>query len=153
MIFTQAFNYEDILAGLDKETDCIALIGCETCVRVAGSGGQEKLKQLAMQLRTDGYQVKDGFMVPTACTPKLANIHLAREINTILSLACSAGTSNLRRWFPGCKVIETIQDVGLMIENARTKTLQITLPYEAFKEQEGKAFAAFTGKAVEEVQQ
>jgi hypothetical protein len=145
MIFTQVVRYEDILDKLDKETDVISLIGCETCVRVAGSGGQVRLKELALQLRQDGYTVKDGFMVPSACTPKLGFAKVGSDINTILSVACNAGTSNIRRFFPGCKVVETTVDVGLMIEDAKKETLQITMPYDTHKEEFGHTFETFTG--------
>ena len=145
MIFTKAVSYEDILKELDKDTDSISLVGCETCVRVAGSGGQARMKKLAMQLRNDGYNVKDGFLVPTACTPKVGFAKVGSDITTILSVACSAGTSNIRRFFPGCKVVETTVDVGLMIEDAKKETLEITMPYDAYKQEFGQTFETFTG--------
>jgi hypothetical protein len=145
MIFTKKVSYEDILKQLDKDTDTISLVGCETCVRVAGSGGQARMKELAVQLRKDGYKVKDGFLVPTACTPKLGFAKVGSDINTILSLACNAGSSNIRRFFPGCKVVEATEDVGLMIENAKEETLQITIPYDKFKQEVGNKFEVFTG--------
>jgi hypothetical protein len=145
MIFTKKVCYEDILKQLDKDTDTISLVGCETCVRVAGSGGQASMKELALQLRKDGYKVKDGFLVPTACTPKLGFAKVGSDINTIVSLACNAGTSNIRRFFPNCKIVEATEDVGLMIENAKTETLQITIPYDKYKMEVGNTFEAFTG--------
>ena len=145
MIFTKAISYEYIQKELDKENDIISLVGCETCVRVAGSGGQVRMKKLAMQLREDGFNVKDGFLVPTACTPKLGFAKVGSDINTILSMGCSAGTSNIKRFFPGCKVVETTVDVGLMIEDAKKETLEITIPYDDYKEELGQLFEPFTG--------
>jgi len=145
MIFTKAISYEDIQKELDKDNDIISLVGCETCVRVAGSGGQVRMKKLAIKLREDGFNVKDGFLVPTACTPKLGFAKVSSDINTILSMGCSAGTSNIKRFFPGYKVVETTVDVGLMIEDAKKETLEITIPYDTYKQEVGQSFETFTG--------
>ncbi|WP_320127627.1 hypothetical protein [uncultured Sphaerochaeta sp.] len=145
MIFTKKVCYEDIRKQLDKDTDTISLVGCETCARVAGTGGQARMKELALQLRKDGYKVKDGFLIPTVCTPKLGFAKVGSDVNTILSLACNAGTSNIRRFFPNCKIVETTEDVGLMIEDAKEETLQITMSYDKFTMEIGNTFEAFTG--------
>jgi hypothetical protein len=146
MIFTKTLEYEDIRKNLDKDNDVITMIGCETCVRVAGSGGQERMKDLALQLRSDGYNVKDGFMVPTACTPKIFLATIGRDVNTILSLACEAGSANLERSYPECKLVKTIKDVGLMITDTDKEVLQVTLPYEGNDNEAGKEFQLFTGE-------
>jgi len=145
MIFTKVISYEDIEKELDKDNDIISLVGCETCVRVAGSGGQVRMKKLAIKLREDGFNVKDGFLVPTACSPKSGFAKITSDINTILSVSCSAGTSNIKRFFPGYKVVETTVDVGLMIEDANKETLEITMPYESYKKELGQSFETFTG--------
>ncbi len=145
MIFTKALEYEDIRKNIDKDNDVITIIGCETCVRVAGSGGQEKMKELAMQLMSDGYNVKDGFMVPTACTPKIFLAKLGRDVNTILSLACEAGSANLERSYPEYKVVQTIKDVGLMVADTDKEVLKVTMPYKGSENETGREFKAFIG--------
>jgi len=145
MIFTKALEYEDIRKNIDKDNDVITIIGCETCVRVAGSGGQEKMKELAMQLRSDGYNVKDGFMVPTACTPKIFLAKIGRGVNTILSLACEAGSANLERSYPEYKLVQTIKDVGLMVADTDKEVLKVTLPYKVDDNEVGKEYKTLTG--------
>jgi hypothetical protein len=146
MIFTKALEYEDIRKSLDKDNDVITMIGCETCVRVAGSGGQERMKDLALKLRSDGYNVKDGFMVPTACTPKIFLAKIARNVNTIVSLACEAGSANLERSYPEYKLVQTIKDVGLMVADTDKKVLKVTLPYQVSDNEVGREFKLFTGE-------
>lgn len=146
MIFTKSLKYEDIIKKLDKENDIISLVGCETCVRVAGTGGSEVMKTLAMKLRKDGYNVKDGFLVPTACNPKLMFAKPAKDTNTIVSLACSAGSSNILRIFPECKMVETSEDAGLMITDTDKKVIKITMPYEKFEDETGFEFEELTGE-------
>ncbi len=147
MIFTKSLDIEDIKKNLDKDNDVIAIIGCETCVRVSGAGGDEKMRELALQLRTDGYKVKEGFMVPTACTPKIFLAKPDRSVNTILSLACSAGTSNLERELSQYKVVRTTEDIGLMIHDTATEILKITMPYRDHENELGNEYEAHTGAA------
>lgn len=147
MIFTKSLDVEDIKKKLDKDNDVIAIIGCETCVRVSGTGGDEKMKELALRLRSEGYTVKEGFMVPTACTPKIFLAKPDRSVNTILSLACSAGTSNLERELSQYKVVGTTEDIGLMIHNTDTELIKITIPYGEHEEERGKEYEAHTGAA------
>ncbi|WP_461204981.1 hypothetical protein [Clostridium sp. DL1XJH146] len=145
MIFTKALDYEDIKVNLNKEEDIITIIGCETCVRVAGSGGQEKMKELALQLRKDGYNVKDGFMVPSACTPKVLFAKLSKDVNTIISLACGAGTANIGRSFEGYKIIESVEDIGLMVTDTKKEIIKITMPFKKDSCEVGKEYEVITG--------
>lgn len=149
MIFTKALQYEDIAGNLDKENDVISMVGCETCVRVAGSGSREAMKNLALKLREDGFNIKDGFLVPTACNPKLSFAKLSTDINTIVSMACSAGSSNMMRLFPECKLVEVSEDVGLMITDTDKKVIKITMPYQKFENETGFEYEAFSGKKLE----
>lgn len=145
MIFTKALKYEDIKKNIDKDNDVITIVGCETCVRVAGSGGEEKMKELAMSLRGEGYNVKDGFMVPTACNPKLFYAKLSKDVNTVISLACNAGFSNMERIFEECKIIEAIEDVGLMVTDTDKRIIKITMPYKNSEDKIGKEYETITG--------
>lgn len=141
MILTKSLDYENITKNLSKEDDIIAIIGCNTCIRVAGAGGPEKLKELAMKLKRDGYNVKEGFMLPIACMePYLFTAKLANGVNTVISLACSAGYSNMKRNFPELKVIETVNDMGLMIADANKGILKLMSPYEKYKDKAGTEY-------------
>lgn len=150
MIFTKALKYEDITKNLDRENDVISMLGCETCVRVAGTGSREAMKKLALKLREDGFNIKDGFLVPTACNPKLCFAKLSTDINTIVSMSCSAGSSNMMRLFPECKLVEVSEDAGLMITDTDKKIIKITMPYQKFKNEKGFEYEAFTGKKLAE---
>lgn len=141
MILTKSLNYEDIIKKIDKEKDVIAIIGCNTCIRVSGAGGPEKLKELAMKLRSDGYNVKEGFMLPIACMePYLFTAKLANGVNTIISLSCSAGFSNMKRNFSQIKVIETVKDMGLMVADANKGILKLISPYEKYRDKAGSEY-------------
>jgi hypothetical protein len=90
--------------------------------------------------------VKDGFMVPTACTPKIFLAKMARDVNTILSLACEAGSANLERSYPEHKLVQTIKDVGLMVADTDKKVLKVTLPYKVNDNEVGREFKLYTGQ-------
>jgi hypothetical protein len=145
MIFTKALPYNDIKQNLDKK-DVITIIGCETCVRASGCGGEEKMKELALQLRKDGYNVVDGYMVPGSCSPKVLFAKLGKNINTIISLACSAGMSNILRYYPKYKVVATTVDVGLMVSDSDKKSLKVTMPFENHEDEQGNEYELCTGE-------
>jgi hypothetical protein len=148
MIFTKALPYQEIKEHLDKN-DLITIIGCESCVRTSGSGGEAKMKELALKLRKDGYHVIDGFMVPSACTPKVLYAKLGKNINTIISLACSAGTANMQRCFANYKIVETTVDIGLMVSNSEQKVIKVTMPYQEHRNEQGKEYEIYTGKKMD----
>jgi hypothetical protein len=145
MIFTKALPYEQIKASLSKD-DRIMIIGCESCVRASGCGGAEKMKELALRLRKDGYQVIDGYMVPGSCSPKVLFAKPGKSINTIISLACSAGGANIRRYYPGYKIVETTRDIGLMVTDSEKKVLKVTMPYRGSEDEKDNEYGLCTGE-------
>ncbi|MFA6866076.1 MAG: hypothetical protein WCR54_01000 [Clostridia bacterium] len=145
MIFTKSKKYEDITSKLDKDNDAIAIIGCETCVRTAGSGGEAKLVSLAKQLKKDGYNVVEGFMIPSTCTPKTYFADVDSKVNTIVSLACSAGSSNMKRYFPTCKLVESIDDIGLMVTDSKKEIIKVSMPYADYKNEVNNEYDFYTG--------
>ncbi|MCH3918027.1 MAG: hypothetical protein LKE40_11370 [Spirochaetia bacterium] len=150
MIFTKALPYEQIKQQLDARADVIMIIGCESCVRASGCGGEEKMKELALRLRKDGFDVRDGYMVPGSCSPKVLFAKVGKDVNTIVSLACSAGLSNVKRYFSGrCKIVSTTVDVGLMVSDSEVEKLQVTIPYKGHEAETEHAYGLYTGKPVD----
>lgn len=142
MVLVKSLNYDDIVKNLNKEEDVITIIGCNTCIRVSGAGGPDKMKELAMKLRNDGYNVLDGFMLPIACMePYLFTASISPSVNTIIALSCSAGWSNMKRNMPHLKVIQTVDDIGLMIGDASKGVLKLLQPYEIHKDKIGNEYA------------
>lgn len=145
MIFTKTKSYEEIINQLGKQ-DVITIISCSSCARVSGTGGEESMKQLALQLRKDGYQVHSGYSINAVCTPKVFQAALAKPVNTLISMSCSAGTSNIAQAFTDLKVVAVTDDVGLMILNNKEKLIEVAMPYESNSVPENSVFEAFTGK-------
>lgn len=141
MIFSNSLDYERLTSNLDKDKDVITIIGCNTCIRVSGAGGPEKMKELALKLREDGYKVKDGIMLPIACMePYLATVKLANGVNTIVSLSCTAGVSNIRRNYPNIKVVETVDNIGLIVADTNKGVVKIAMPYEKHSHKIGEEY-------------
>lgn len=141
MIFSNSLEYSKLTDQLDKEHDVISIIGCNTCIRVSGAGGPEKMKELALKLRNDGYHVVDGFMLPFGCMePYLATVKLDHTVNTVVALACTAGVSNIKRNYPNLKVAETVKNIGLIVADANKGVLKIAMPYEKYKHQLGEEY-------------
>lgn len=141
MIFSNSLKYEELTSQLDKDNDVITIVGCNTCIRVSGAGGPDKMKELALKLRKDGYNVKDGFMLPIACMePYLATLKLAQQTNTIVVLACTAGVSNIRRNYPHLKVVETVDNIGLIVADTNKGVVKVAMPYKNHKHKLGEEY-------------
>jgi len=149
MIFTKALSYKEITKTLDKDTDVIAIVGCETCVRVAGVGGVDKLRELALKLRADGYHVLEGHLVPEACTPKIFFAKIDMKVTALISLSCNAGTTNFARNYANLKVIETVEDIGLMVSDTDQGILKITMPYKKESTARGQEYHSGDGKKLD----
>jgi len=148
MIFTRAKAYEDIVSQLDKN-DVITIISCSSCARVAGTGGEKPMQDLALRLRVDGYDVREGYTINTVCTPKVFQAKPARQVNTLISLTCSAGTCNMERIFENYKVIEATTDIGLMSADNQRKTVRVEVPYEGSEHLKGQEYVMFTGQPIQ----
>lgn len=141
MIFSNSLDYKELTKQLDKENDVITIVGCNTCIRVSGAGGPDKMKEVASKLKKDGYNVKDGFMLPIACMePYLATMTLDNQVNTIVSLTCTAGVSNIRRNYPNLKLVETVDNIGLIVADTNKGVLKIAMPYDKHKDKIGQEY-------------
>ncbi len=90
--------------------------------------------------------MKEGFLVPTAMQSETVFAKLHKDINTVVSLACSAGSSNIRRTYPEYKFVETCVDAGLMVTDTDKNILKITMPFEQFKDEAGFEYETKTGR-------
>jgi hypothetical protein len=118
---TRAVKYKVIAGQLDKNKDIISLISCNTCVRLAKTGGAKKMKELALQLRADGYQVRDGFLITLPCWDHcLENVTLHSIVNTVIVVGCSCACANIAVRFPGLKIVPAVLDRGTVVEDLVT---------------------------------
>ncbi len=119
---TRAVKYKVISEQLDKSKDKISLISCNTCVRLARTGGAEKMRKLALQLKEEEYTVINGFLITLPCWDyNLQNITLPPQINTIIVLGCSCACANIEVKFPGLKIIPAVIDRGTLTEDPDTR--------------------------------
>ncbi len=128
---TKARKYDAIKEELNKE-DKISIISCNTCVRLSQTGGEEKLKELAMKLRADGYKIQDGFLITAPCQDHyINNVTITPDIDTIVMLACSSGCANAQYHFEGKKIVPALEDRGMLLvgqvtlKNGTTKTRKV----------------------------
>ncbi|MFO7964039.1 MAG: hypothetical protein R6U50_08985 [Desulfobacterales bacterium] len=145
MIFTQPLDYETITSELSKD-DTIAIVSCNNCVRVAGTGGEKKMKEMAFRLREDGYRVKEGFLVTKACPqPYMGMLGLSPLVNKVIVMACTAGWSTACRVCKTRKVVRSLEDIGLLITDTDKGVVKIAKAFDGFEDLVGKEFEIGTG--------
>ena len=111
MIITELKPYGLIKAKLNKK-EKIGIVSCNACAKMCETGGKKAMKELALRLRKDGYNVIDTDLIGRACdfgSLKAGQLHG----KTIIVLACDAGVYNLRKLFPKRKIIAGLDTVGL----------------------------------------
>ncbi|RLE27997.1 hypothetical protein DRJ54_07175 [Candidatus Acetothermia bacterium] len=113
MILTEAVSYEELVSRLSRD-DRIALVACNMCVRINDTYNEEKMRELAERLRSDGFSVVEGFLVTMACFELyLPALRFSREVDTVVVLSCGAGAANISRNLRGMKVIRAAYGTGL----------------------------------------
>jgi len=143
---TQRLPLEEIEAKLAK-TDRIAIISCNTCVRFCGTGGLEKMEELASQLRKDGFTVVDELLVTAACIRDYTErARLSKSINKVIALTCDAGWTSIKQALPGVEVIKANETLGIMIVSPSKGVLKLMKAFEKYKKREGDEFGLLTGE-------
>lgn len=145
MNLTKPIEYKNIKDQLNKK-DSIALISCNNCVRVAGTSNVDKMKELALRLREDGYNVIEGNIVTLACVePYLKTVRISYKVDTVIVLACCAGWSNIKRNFPNLKLVKSLYSMGPMVGDMEKGVIKLLMPYKAYADQKGNEFKMLKG--------
>jgi len=111
---TEAVPYEEIVSMLAPD-DTVALLTCNTCVRVCRTGGVDFMEEMARRLRADGFNVVDEAVVTTACHYDYVANALPREGFTVaIVLACEVGWIAVRQHCPKPKLIRACKTLGLL---------------------------------------
>jgi len=122
MIGTRKENYKKIIENLNKNNDVISIISCNTCVRLADTGGEKVMRELATKLMEDSYNVVNGHLITLPCEDHyFENVKLYNHINTIIMLSCASGRANALYHFPNCKIVSAIIDRGVIITEIQTQ--------------------------------
>lgn len=115
MIITKLKSYREIKSKLNKK-DKIGIVSCNSCVRRCNTGGEKVMKELAKNLKKDGYNVIDTDLIGVACDfEQLKKDELKGEVNIIL--ACDSGAYNLKKLFPKKKLVYALNTIGLGVYN------------------------------------
>ncbi len=111
MIITEEKPFGLIKSKL-KKGDKIGIISCNNCVRICGTGGKEKIKELAKKLEKEGFKVIDKDLIGMACEyDLLKKDELKGKVN--IALCCDAGVYNLKKIFPNKRLISALDTIGL----------------------------------------
>ena len=111
MIITKLKSYKEIKSNL-KKTDKIGIVSCNSCVRRCNTGGEKVMKEFALRLKKDGFNVADMDLIGVACDfDQLKKDELKGDVNIIF--ACDSGAYNLKKLFPKKKLIHALNTIGL----------------------------------------
>ncbi|MFP4170897.1 MAG: hypothetical protein ACLFUV_07740 [Methanomassiliicoccales archaeon] len=142
---TQAVPYEDITAQLSQD-DRIAVITCNSCVRFSGSGGVEKMEELASKLRRDGFVVTDQVILVGVCLhDHVKNLRLSEGVTAAVVLACEAGWSSVKQRLQEENVIRGTETLGLVVVDREKGVEKLMMPYRDYEDLAGTEYRLITG--------
>ena len=142
---TQAVPYETIKKQIKKD-DRIAVITCNTCPRFCGSGGVQKMEEMALHLRKDGFIVSDQLVLSAACiNDYIMNARLSGGLTAVIVLACEAGWSSIKQRFKDKNVIKGTETLGLVIADREKGVEKLMMPYKKHKDKQGNEYHLLTG--------
>jgi hypothetical protein len=111
MIVTSCKPY-GVVRGMLKKWKKIGIVSCNSCARACETGGKEKMDELALRLKQDGFNVVDTELLPMAC-----NVDAAKKPNYqadyLIALACDSGVCTLQSLFPNKVVVPALDTIGL----------------------------------------
>jgi len=111
---TEAIPYEEITAQLSRD-DRIAVITCNTCVRVCDTGGEEIMPEFARRLRADGFRVCDEAVVTVAChADYIRDAMAASDATAAVVMACEVGWIAVAQHMGDRKVVRACTTSGLL---------------------------------------
>lgn len=143
---TQARDIKEIEAKLTK-ADQIAIISCNTCVRFCGTGGVDKLDELAHRLRMDGFSVSDQILVTAACVRDYTErSRLSSGITKVIALTCDGGWTSIKQALPNVEVIKGNETLGIMIVSPSKGVVKLMKTFEAYNNRVGDEFRLLTGE-------
>ncbi len=146
---TLPVSYEDIKSQLSK-SDRIAIITCNSCVRFSGTGGVEKMEEMASKLRRDGFIVTDEITFVAACLHNhVKNARISEGVTAVVVLACQAGWSSVKQRFRDENVICATKTAGLVVVDREKGVEKLMMPYRDFEELLGKEYHLLTGELQE----
>jgi hypothetical protein len=142
---TQPVDLKEVEAQLTK-SDRIAVISCNTCVRFCGTGGIERMDDVAERLREDGFSVSDTVLVTAACVRDYTErSRLSSGITKVVALTCDAGWSSIKQALPKVDVIKANETLGIMIVSPSKGVLKLAKSYEKHRDRLGDEFGILTG--------
>lgn len=145
MIFIKLRDTDQINEKLSGN-EHLVLVACQSCARASGCTGIGTVKGVAKKLKASSVE---GFLMPSVCSPISHQVR-AKVGDVIVSFACSAGTSNLKRIYPNNKVVEATQDVGLMVVDTERRWLRVAMPMTADLSEKNKEYEWMTGQSLPE---
>ncbi|HQK93710.1 MAG TPA: hypothetical protein PLD23_09405 [Armatimonadota bacterium] len=111
---TEAVPYEEIVAQLEPG-EKVALVTCNTCVRVCETGGEAFMEEMARRLRADGFEVTDEVVTITACNRDYVfDAPMSGRQTATIVLACDVGWMAVVQRFRDRKCVKACKTTGLM---------------------------------------
>lgn len=139
---------DDIVQDLDPK-EPIAVISCNNCVKVCGSGGEGVWEPFCDDLRERGFRIEDRVLITNPCSRAyLEDLSLSSAVKACVMLACDGAMKGFETVFPDIKLVPATETMGLFIVSKADGVVKLVIPFPGYEDLEGKEFKLGDTKAL-----
>ena len=131
---------DDIVKDLDPK-EPIAVISCNNCVRVCGSGGEGVWEPFCDELRERGFRIEDRILITNPCSRGyLENLSLSPAVKACVMMACHGAENGFRTLYPKIKLVSATDTLGLFIVSKADDVVKLAIALPGYEDMVGQEF-------------
>ena len=131
---------DDIVDDLDPR-EPIAVISCNNCVKVCGSGGEGVWEPFCEELRQRGFRIEDRVLITNPCSRKyLEDLTLSPGVKACVMISCDGAMKGFQTVFPHVRLVPAVDTLGMFIVSKADKVVKLVIPFPGYEDLEGREF-------------
>jgi len=131
---------DDVVAELDP-AEPLAVISCNNCVKVAGSGGEGVWEAFCDELTARGFRIEDRVLITNPCSRGyLENLTLSPAVKTVVLMACYGAQNGFKTVFPDLKLVSATETLGLFVVSKADDVVKLMMPFPGYEHLKGTEF-------------
>ena len=139
---------DDIVQDLDPK-EPIAVISCNNCVKVCGSGGEGVWEPFCDDLRERGFRIEDRVLITNPCSRGyLENLSLSPVVKACVMMACDGAENGFRTLYPKIKLVSATDTLGLFIVSKADDVVKLAIALPGYEDMVGQEFKLADSRTV-----
>ena len=147
-VITRLRPMDDIVEDLDPR-EAIAVISCNNCVKVCGSGGEGAWEPFCEELAKRGFRIEDRFLITNPCSRAyLENLSLSPTVKACVMMACDGAMKGFQTAYPDVKLVPASDTLGLFVVSKADGVVKLVIPFSGYEDLAGREFKFGDGQTM-----